>query len=136
MQPDVAAANVVFFLNGCGWPEGHPFHQAPCVGSDPCRSCLWSCCGGGPEVPSAAEGQNQIADAAQQEQQDHAKYRALAEGFRHVDGHDYRDHNVDERNEHKDEPPCRTAYDLEHDVDVEKGDDDGPSRLASLLEDL
>ena len=65
-----------------------------------------------------------------------AAYRALAETFRDIHGNQQRDHDIDERNHHQQEPPARASRDLQQDIGVIERDDGGPAGLPGLFEDL
>ena len=82
-----------------------------------------------------AETENWEKDKTEQSQTD-TEARAFAECFRDIDAQNNPDDEVDERDQHQDEPPTRAAGDFAHYIDVVDGDNCGPAWLSRFAEDL
>jgi len=65
-----------------------------------------------PLVAVIAKAEDEVANAAQEEDQNKTEHRTLPEGFGNVDGHDNRDYDIDQRDQVEKEPPPRPAGNL------------------------
>src|ERR1035438_5210577 len=90
----------------------------------------------GADVARVSEAENQVADAAEKEQENDAEHWALTKGFRDVNGQKDGDDAIGKRNEKQDEPPSWPAGNLQEDVGIVKRDQGRPSGLAGFLKNL
>jgi hypothetical protein len=86
-------------------------------------------------VLRTAETQDRQENDSQKNEAD-SETDAFAEAFRHVDTENNSYDDVDERDQHQNDPPGRSADDLAPNVEVVNRDDAGPPRLARFRENL
>src|SRR5258708_708429 len=87
-------------------------------------------------VTVVAKTKNEEADASEKEEQEETEHRTLPECLGDINGHNDRNDKIDDRNEVKKQPPSRPAGNLQHDVSIVEGNQDGPAWLTGLLKHL
>lgn len=90
---------------------------------------------GRPCVLSAAESEDWVEDRREKDQPE-SEAAPFAKALREVHRHDKANHDVDERDEHEDDPPDGTTDNLKENNDIVDRDDGSPARLSGLGEDF
>ena len=62
------------------------------------------------------KAEDEVSDAAKQEQQEHPECRALTEGLRDTNGDQDHDHDIDKWNQEQHQPPARLAGNFQQKV--------------------
>lgn len=90
---------------------------------------------GRPFVLSASESEDRVEDRREEDQPE-SEADPFAKALREVHRHDEANHDIDEGDEHEDDPPDGTTDNLKENNDIVDRDDGSPARLSGLGEDF